>query len=74
MSIPRRPTVGVLGADADAAGGDDHDVALREIGQRVDFVAAIYGQGAAAEEEKGHVGAQAGGDFDQSRQRQARFW
>src|SRR5580698_604814 len=67
------PLVGVFGADADLSRRDDDDVAVGKIRERIDFVAAIYGEGAAAEKEKGNVGAEAGGDGDQARERNFAF-
>src|SRR5580698_4555184 len=67
------PLIGVFGADADARGGDDDDVAVGEIGERVDFVATVDGEGAAAEEEEGDVRAEAAGDADEASERDALF-
>ena len=48
-------------------------VLLRDVWKRIDFVAAIDSQGTSAEKEKRNVGAEACGDFHQTRQRHLGF-
>jgi len=47
----------------------DQDGVLCDVVERVDFVAFIYAESAASEEEKGDVGAERGCNFDQALQR-----
>jgi hypothetical protein len=60
-----KPAIGVGSWDVDVFGGDNEDGAPGDVGERVDFFAAAYAEGATAEEKEGHVGAQGGGQLDQ---------
>jgi len=54
----------------DALRCDNEDGVFFDVGERVDFVALVYAEGAAAEEEEGDVGAEQGGDFDEALERE----
>src|ERR1700693_1758369 len=65
----RNPLVGFLRAHPHVSRGNDENDPLRPIGQGIDFVAAADCQRAASEQEEGHIGTQARGNFDQSLER-----
>ena len=67
------PAEGIGRGDVDALRGDDEDGVGFDVGERVDFVAFVDAEGAAAEEEEGDVGAERSGDFDQAVERDALF-
>ena len=57
-----QPAVGVGSGDVDFFGRNDQQRPLRNVGQRVDFLAFSHSQGATAEQEEGDVGAEACGN------------
>src|SRR5580698_5952431 len=63
----RNPLEGVLGAYADIARRHDYNPLLRRIGQRIDFLAAVYRQRPPAEQKTRHIGAQGRRNFHQPR-------
>ena len=69
----RKPFVGILSADADVVRRDDEDCSLGRVVQGINLVAAIDGQGAAAEEEKRNISAKTRRDFHQTFKRQSLF-
>src|SRR5580704_5030379 len=61
------PAIGVRSGNMDIAGGNNQHSALGDLGKWVDFFALADAKGTASEKEKGHVGAEGCGDFDQAR-------
>ena len=48
-------------------GRDYQDAELGNVRERIDFIALVYAQSAAAAEKKRDVGAEGGGNFQQTR-------
>src|SRR5580692_1894469 len=65
-----QPTISVERGDVDVARRNDEHKKSRDVGERIDFVAAADAQSTPSGEKKGHVGAERRGNFEQFRQRQ----
>src|ERR1700675_601728 len=66
----RSPLKRVLRADPDAPRRHNGNRVAGRVRQRIDFIAAVHAQRAAAEEKKGNVRAEVCGNFHQSLERQ----
>ena len=60
------PAKGFRGGDVDTLRRYDEDGVFFDVGERINFVAFVDAEGAAAEEEERDVGAERNGDFDQA--------